>query len=253
MSSEYYVQDHGLKEMLLNTEGRLNRKRYFKRSLLLFGIIILCTIIAAGVFSDAYGNPTSKMDTAIFVIAVLGCGCGYCLNLRRLHDIGGGNAKKIALVVLGIDLLFCFDISELLSTIMGVIALPISLYMLFYPGTTGPNEYGPDPLGVQMENSPVDESATNDVMQGDIIDLPTNNLNSSSSSSNLIDNVLPQNTNQNYNTNSLDENSTNLDVEETDNTILNEDVEEESVSDNEDNDDDVDDDDTDGFNITDLF
>ena len=125
--------------------------------------------------------------------------------------------------------------------------------MLFYPGTTDPNEYGPDPLGVQMENSPVDESATNDVMQGDIIDLPTNNLNSSSSSSNLIDNVLPQNTNQNYNTNSIDENSTNLDVEETDNAILNEDVEEESVSDNEDNDDDDDDDDTDGFNITDLF
>lgn len=253
MSSEYYVQDRGWKEMMLNTDGRLNRMRYFKRSLLLGAIIFICVIIASIAFSDKYGNPTSRMDTAIFVIAVLGCVCGYCLNLRRLHDIGGSNAKNIAFAVLGIDLLLCFDISESLSTIIGIVALPISLYMLFYPGTNGPNEYGPDPLGIQLENPPVNESATDDVMQGDIIDLPTNNLNSSSSSSNLIDNVLPQNTNHNYNTNVIDENNTNLDVEEADNAILNEDVEEASVSDNEDNDDDDDDDDNDGFNITDLF
>ena len=110
MNNEGYIEDQTLKDKLFNTEGRLNRMRYFKRCLLLLAITALCYVVVGAALSDDYGNMTGRAERGILVVNLVGGFAGYCLNLRRMQDIGSVNAKKIALAVLAIDVLFCFDI-----------------------------------------------------------------------------------------------------------------------------------------------
>ena len=246
MNNEGYIEDQTLKDKLFNTEGRLNRMRYFKRCLLLLAITVVCYVVVGVALSDDYGNMTGRTEMGLLVVGLVGSFAGYCLNLRRMQDIGSGNAKKIALAFLAIDVLLCFDISESISIILGVISLPVALYMLFCPGTVGPNEYGPDPLGAQITGDVSDTGVGND-MQGDMIDLPTSNLNANSNSGNQINNIQTQDV---YSADSS-EDTTSLGI---DDSVINvaddEEVVEETSDDKEVDDDD---DDDDGPSIMDLF
>ena len=144
-----YVKERELSEIFLKTSGRLNRLRYFKRSMAiaLVEIVILIPIIFA--FSDIWGNLTTFGSILTAAVILAGWVPYYCLMVRRMHDLNKDNT--LAIVSLGIQIFGTvfgsdgFDMSAIESVaylINGVIAL----YMLFAPGTKGDNQYGEDPL-----------------------------------------------------------------------------------------------------------
>lgn len=118
-----YVPDEGIKEMFFRYDNRLNRKPYFIRKLiLLVVVIILCGIGGMMAGSDSAGATVGT------IIGFIGGLAGIFLEIRRLHDLGKSGWWAIAGCI------------PLVNFIYG-------LFLLFLPGTIGPNEYGPDPLG----------------------------------------------------------------------------------------------------------
>lgn len=110
--------DTSLTGLFFTFKGRLNRKRYFMR-LLLLGIIewLLFRLV------DGFGlDPTS-------LVIMIPCWlASFSLISRRAHDTGHSAALFLVLWII---------------PIINVLA---GLYLLFREGNTGANEYGPDPL-----------------------------------------------------------------------------------------------------------
>lgn len=123
-------------ETFLAFTGRLNRKRYIKRSLGLCGLCILFILVplimlGASLSGDSVIGVLLSMGTMFAAYFGMGAAFlvigGISLNMRRIHDLG---------------------MAEYWITL---IALPLvnfffSLYLLFAKGTDGDNQYGPDPL-----------------------------------------------------------------------------------------------------------
>ncbi len=125
-----------LQKIFLSSEGRLNRKPYLIYSL------ILCVI--QYILMEITGDTVGTIVGLIFVYP------SYCLDIRRLHDIG--NDERIAiiaavasviLIVGGTDV---FINSPFFAGLLVLAALGTTLYMLFTEGTRGPNAFGSDPL-----------------------------------------------------------------------------------------------------------
>lgn len=150
-SAQVYQEDKTLEEMFLKTTGRLNRLRYFKRSVLLILITLLVSLPFAVVFSDSMGNLTAEGDIIAAVINLVMLFPSYCLDVRRLHDMDKDDTLAKINFVLGVAIIFSgngdpFELSTL-EVIVSLLITVILIYMLFVPGTNGENKYGPDPLG----------------------------------------------------------------------------------------------------------
>lgn len=114
------------KELFFTSKGRLNRKSYIYRSLFLS--LVLC--IVQGVLTFA----TNTIDALELLFAVLllvsgifGVVASIMMLARRLHDLDLSGWWM---------LLFCVPLVNILFYI----------YILFFKGTEGPNQYGEDPL-----------------------------------------------------------------------------------------------------------
>lgn len=110
--------DTSLTGLFFTFKGRLNRKRYFLR-LLLLGIVewLLFRLV------DGFG-----LDAASLVIMIPCWLASFSLISRRAHDTG--HSAVLFLVL----------------WIIPMINLLAGLYLLFREGDIGSNEYGPDPL-----------------------------------------------------------------------------------------------------------
>ena len=141
-----YTTDHGLRENFFQWNGRLNRKRFIKRMLLLWtaGIIIAGGFLAAlvGFFILTGINPEhmaaeglarleSGVDGTITLIMSPIIISYYMLMIRRLHDV---------------DLSGYF----VLLNFIPLVNLGLFLYLLVKKGTPAENNYGPDPLGTPV-------------------------------------------------------------------------------------------------------
>ena len=114
------------KELFFTSEGRLNRKSYIYRSLFLS--IVLC--VAQGVLTfaaETFGVLELLFAVAAFVLGVFQLAANIMLGVRRLHDLQKSGWWMLLLLVPLVNLFF-------------------ALYLLFFKGTEGPNEYGEDPL-----------------------------------------------------------------------------------------------------------
>lgn len=147
-----HVKDSGIAENFFRRDGRLNRLRYFKRSMLLafVSFIILFFIIVVDVNAlgqlSSFGNGLIKFFSAAVQVPI------FCLTVRRLHDMN--KDEKLAYVCVAISLSTTLfqgndflvtepsQLENLLTLVNGIIAL----YVLFWPGTKGDNQYGADPL-----------------------------------------------------------------------------------------------------------
>ena len=101
----------------VNFNGRAARSEFWYWVLFVFLVNVAANIIDAGVGTGVIGALASL---ALFLP-------GIAVSVRRLHDLdrtGGG--LLIALTVIGVILLIVWDCMK---------------------GTTGSNQYGPDPLG----------------------------------------------------------------------------------------------------------
>lgn len=120
-------------EMYLSFNGRLNRSRYFLYGLTVGIIIALAYVISIIVMVDP---PTvgTYITLVIYISILIICSIsGTSLSIRRLHDL-----DKTGWLVL-IELFSLIPVLRIISAIF-------SLYLLFAPGTKGPNQYGNDPL-----------------------------------------------------------------------------------------------------------
>lgn len=104
-------QNH--KDKIFTTEGRLNRWKYFVHGLKM----LLLMIIGAALAQFIIGIP-------ILIAAIVG---GWMIAIRRMHDLNKSGWWLLISFIPYVDLVF-------------------SLYVIFAPGTRGPNRYGEDPL-----------------------------------------------------------------------------------------------------------
>lgn len=114
------------KELFFTSKGRLNRKSYIYRSLFLS--LVLC--IVQGVLTFA----TNTIDALELLFAVVAFGfslfsfvSNIMMDVRRLHDLDLSGWWMLLMLVPLVNIFF-------------------ALYMLFFKGTDGPNQYGDDPL-----------------------------------------------------------------------------------------------------------
>ena len=150
---EVYREDTTIMKTFFSTSGRLNRLRYFKRTMFIgiMGTILMFCVIG-------YGVSSRNTESATVLVGMLMLPCwvsSYCLNVRRLKDIGkifDDSELSDSSIQLMAGSLFIIDfISMFLSGSALIAAYSIifvcGVYILFKPGMVGSNKFGPDPLG----------------------------------------------------------------------------------------------------------
>jgi len=122
--------DFGIAEMFFSTKKRLNRLRYFKRTLAL-GLIFLGISLSLGMLSpDTSAEEVSLVGLLLYlVIAAAILVSTIMLSIRRLHDINMSGWLVLLSLIPFVDAIF-------------------QLFLLFKKGTDGDNDYGPDPLKI---------------------------------------------------------------------------------------------------------
>ena len=135
-----YTIDVSLKDHFFRWEGRLNRLRYIKRTLIIIALsIALYLITMTAVFlllAQTGGNNTALNPIQGMLFAGLGLitllfiplhVASWMLMIRRLHDL---------------------DVSGYFSllSLVPFINIGLIIYLLCKQGTDGDNTYGPDPL-----------------------------------------------------------------------------------------------------------
>ncbi|WP_455144099.1 DUF805 domain-containing protein [Selenomonas noxia] len=136
--------DHGLKENFFCWEGRLNRKRYIMRLLVLAGVSVALYLFDIMVLMLRLGSPAVYMaqpDMTPGTISALTFGLalilsllylpvavsGYMLMIRRLHDLN----------LSGFFVLLSF---------VPIVSFGLIVYLFIKKGTEGDNDYGADLL-----------------------------------------------------------------------------------------------------------
>lgn len=148
-----YEPDEDFRSMFLRFDNRLNRKRYIKRSLALIGIGVILIIIMGIIAALINVNP-KVLGLLISVVLLIP---SYSLMIRRLHDLNRPEWWCIPSIIQVVLHLFTSisnpaNMSSMPSLFGGVLSLvnfAIAIYLLFFKGTDGFNQYGPDPLEAQ--------------------------------------------------------------------------------------------------------
>ena len=125
-ASPKYEPDKDLKSMFLRYDNRLNRKRYLFRGLALGAAVSIITKLIGMIAVSMHSSAIASLGTIISVAAAIP---SFMLMIRRLHDLNRPAWWCIAVFV------------PLVNLVLGI-------YLLFFKGTDGPNDYGPDPLEV---------------------------------------------------------------------------------------------------------
>ena len=119
-------RSEGIREMFLTYHGRLNRKPYILRGLLV-GITssILSNVI--GVMAESSSLALNLVSLVLLVVVLALCVVSVMLMIRRWHDLGKSGWFSLLLLV------------PLVNFVVG-------LYLWVKKGDDGPNQYGEDPL-----------------------------------------------------------------------------------------------------------
>ena len=141
-------EDGSFKSKYLSFSGRLNRLAYFLRAL---GVSIIgFIIIIALAYLGGIGGPVLLIPAAvvIVIVVVFMVVIGISLAVRRLHDMNLSGLYYIGYLLLNAVAggLYKANPQSTLSIVVNMAVLVVSLLILFWPGTKGPNNYGPDPL-----------------------------------------------------------------------------------------------------------
>ena len=122
-----YEPDTDLQSMFLRYDNRLNRKRYILRSLALWAAV---TILSTAVGLIATFLKIRAITMLVSVISIAAIIPGFMLVIRRLHDLDRPTWWCIGCII-------------------PLVNMALAVYLLFFKGTDGPNQFGPDPLEVQ--------------------------------------------------------------------------------------------------------
>lgn len=111
-------------ELFVTANGRLNRKSFIYRWLFLSLVLGVLDILLNFVGMMTIFFPFYCLE---FLLAIFGTVTSITMAIRRFHDI---NRQGLWVLLLFVPILNFF----------------VFLYLIFHIGTTGPNDYGPDPL-----------------------------------------------------------------------------------------------------------
>ena len=122
-----YEPDTDLKSKFLRYDNRLNRKRYIMRALALWAAVVVISFIIGFVASVTGVKALTRLGTIISIASAIP---SFMLVIRRLHDLNRPTWWCIGCII-------------------PIVNFALAIYLLFFKGTDGPNQYGPDPLEVQ--------------------------------------------------------------------------------------------------------
>ena len=150
MTNEISMENKGsIKEKFFSTTGRIGRMTFFKRSVVLALIeVLLMTIVGFSAALWTFNSPDTDLITtaAMFIVGLLAIFPIYCLNVKRLHDLGKDETLAKIFAGLGIaGLAFNFSESTLAQAIIiisSIISLGFTIYLLFTRGEIKANQYG---------------------------------------------------------------------------------------------------------------
>lgn len=117
-------------KLFFSFEGRINRAKYWLFNILALNVAFL---IIVGIFTLIAGKQ--GMTTGYFIGSIALLWPTIALNIKRCHD---RNRPGWFLLV----------------ALVPVVNIWYMVEVLFLKGTTGQNQYGPDPLGQHMPLSP---------------------------------------------------------------------------------------------------
>lgn len=117
-----------LQELFFTFKGRLNRQAYIFRGLFLsITLGFVETVLSLCADENVMGALDIFMLLIVFACSILSFWAGLALNVRRLHDLDKSGWWLLVMCIPVVNFFF-------------------GLYILFFKGTQGPNEYGDDPL-----------------------------------------------------------------------------------------------------------
>jgi uncharacterized membrane protein YhaH (DUF805 family) len=135
---------------LFSWSGRMGRLAYFGYSLLLGAVLVVLGLVLLLPLRNA-ADSRGVMIAIVAVLVVMGILGGFCLAAKRLHDLDmsalhyvwiifvpallNGFGAAMQQLQMTLPALFCSLFGGLISVVMG-------LFLLFWPGTEGPNRYG---------------------------------------------------------------------------------------------------------------
>jgi uncharacterized membrane protein YhaH (DUF805 family) len=111
---------------LFSLDGRVNRGWYFLH-VLLDDLVILTMVIVMLTASVVLGTPLLLLP--ILGVILGGVWAAMAVTVKRLHDLGRPGWHVWAFMV-------------------PIYNIYLGLLLVFGKGTVGPNQFGPDPLGV---------------------------------------------------------------------------------------------------------
>ena len=116
-------EEQTLQQKYCNFNGRLNRKPYLIRGLTLVAVDIIVVSVLMSVLRipDPSNHPIFAVVNLVVMI------CGLSLTVRRWHDLGKSGFWAI-------------------TGFIPLINVLAAIYLIFWRGQQGDNQYGPDPL-----------------------------------------------------------------------------------------------------------
>ena len=130
--SNTYEPDTGFKSRFFRYDNRINRKRYNLRQLSLSPVYLLIMFVAAFMVTGLWFRDetvaaiVTVIMTVLLIVAIIS---SVTLVIRRLHDL-----NRPGWFIIGM--------------ILPVVNIALLIYLSFFKGTEGSNQYGPDPLGL---------------------------------------------------------------------------------------------------------
>lgn len=114
------------KELFFTSKGRLNRKSYIYRSIFLSLVLSVIQVVLTFA-ANTIGALELLFAVLLLVSGLFGFVASIMMLARRLHDLDKSGWWMLLLCVPLVNILFY-------------------IYILFFKGTEGPNQYGEDPL-----------------------------------------------------------------------------------------------------------
>ena len=155
-SGETETWNMSLYDQLTSLEGRINRLRYIGLNILALIITVVYAIVAGlviGIIWAITGLPEFVFDFLVGLVLIPVVYITYAIIVKRLHDTGRGGGWITYAQALCI-LLIIWSMTPVGSTIetsldliTAIMGIPLGIVCLFFRGDTGPNQFGPDPLG----------------------------------------------------------------------------------------------------------
>ena len=124
---ELYVPDNDIKGMFLRYDNRLNRKRYILRSITVAVAVIVIAINLSVIANKLGSRAIAALGILVSALPIIPA---FMLSIRRLHDLNRPGWWCIGFFI-------------------PMINFVLSIYLIFFKGTKGPNQFGPDPLSIK--------------------------------------------------------------------------------------------------------